>query len=60
MAVEEVYFNLSANQNSHFSEQWKAHRKDLTVTGGNHWTNLTLVGVSSDGNSIYCIEVILI
>ena len=49
MAVEEVYFNLSANQNSHFSEQWEAHRKDLT--GGNHWTNLTLVAVSSDGNS---------
>ena len=37
-----------SDQNRHFSEQWEAHRKDLT---DGHWTNMTLVGVSSDGTS---------
>ena len=49
MACFEVYnepkWNLAARD---FSQQWEVHRKDLTV---GHWTNMTLVGVSSDGNS---------
>ena len=53
MACFEVYnepkWNLAArDQELHFSQQWEVHRKDLTV---GHWTNMTLVGVSSDGNS---------
>ena len=36
------------DQNGHFSEQWEAHRKDLT---DGLWTDMTLVGVSSDGTS---------
>lgn len=49
-------FNLSvSDQKLYFSEQWEAHRKDLKAR---HWTNMTLVGVSSNGNSS-SVEVIL-
>ena len=36
------------DQIRHFSGQWEAHRKDLTE---GRWTNMTFVGVSSDGTS---------
>ena len=45
MSVE-IHYKLSARACDHFSLQWAAHRKDLTE---GHWTNMTLVGVSSDG-----------
>ena len=48
MSVEVSYRLSVSDSERHFSQQWEAHRKDLT---GGHWTNMTLVGVSADGTS---------